>query len=178
MRTIYAAPVCHDTPVAGAVPLFTIAVDPSGQIVNGLQYSATSAVSTATHIAAAANAWRRRWPKRVAPNALAFPPTVTRSTALAAERHLKLVRPDRDEIADAVRELDRKLAASPVQAGTFERVDCPYMPHMTAYIYHGVAEQNVTVRLPALADDDEIQDDVWRLVAKIQRKLEERGFAT
>ena len=101
------------------------------------------------------------------------PTTVTRSTALAAERHLKLVRPDRDEIADAVRELNARLDA-PVQVDTFEHRPCPYSTLLNAYIYRGGGGLDTTVRLPAVADDDEIHDDVRALIAKVQRKMQER----
>ena len=95
---------------------------------------------------------------------------------LAAERPwLKLNREQHDaQITTAIQQLDHRLTQSPVQAGRFERLECPYTPSMVAYIYHGVGHEDVTVRFPAIADDDEIHDDVRRLVDTINRKIAER----
>ena len=88
----------------------------------------------------------------------------------------------RDEIAAAVEaakaELDRRLPpdpyGSPVLAGTFERSQCMYDSAYMAYVHHGIGGESITLRFPPLADDEEIEADARRLMAKIRERLEAR----
>ena len=118
MHTIYAAPVCHSTPISQrSAPLFHVRIDRDGAIVNRCSCSDTGvvgAVSDIGRLAHLASSTRRRWRYALSANDLPKHAVSNHATKLAAERPFLRLHRDEHNAAvaaavNAVNDLDARL---------------------------------------------------------------------